>query len=190
MDTLTTGIGLLAGSYTSFKASQLLLKDIKKFLNKRHKPRFFRKRVTGLVLPVNILDETIKNELTDIKNLYVIDIDSVVKNFDTYEDKILRGRKELERIKEIYMNNHYLLVCSDAVLLKHLGVQSRYVALPNGSLYKKIRKDEEITDIEKLLFIDNIMDILAKTEKINCYRKFTFDDKNELINVIKTLWTL
>lgn len=190
MDTLIVGTGVLSGAFTTYKTAKKLVKDLKKFRNKIHKPRFLRKRITGLVLPTGILNNEIKQQLETIQSLCVIDIDNITDGMAEFERKVMIVKKEIERLKSVYgKHKHYLVVGSDPTLMKLTGTQSRYVGMIDAKLYKSIRNATDVDDSTQLKLVDNIVKIQSETMCVSPKRKFIFSNQEELIETLLFLYS-
>jgi len=191
MESIITTGAVLSAVYTGYKTSRKLMKDLSKWRHSAlHKPRRFKKKITGLILPVGMLNDSVKQQLNTIHSIQVIDVDGLVNGIQEFERKVMVVKNELKNVMEVYgKHKHYTLIGSDPLLLKLCGSQSRYVGMVDHSLYMTIRNKQDITAEQQLELIDSITNIEKQTATISKHRKFLFKNETELIETLLFLYS-
>jgi hypothetical protein len=191
MESIITTGAVLSAVYTGYKTSRKLMKDLSKWRHSAlHKPRRFKKKITGLILPVGMLNDSVKQQLATIHSIQVIDVDGLVNGIQEFERKVMVVKNELKNVMDVYgKHKHYILMGSDPLLIKLCGSQSRYVGMLDETLYNSIRGKTDISDTDQLALVDNIVKIQKQTATISKHRKFLFKNETELIETLLFLYS-
>lgn len=189
MNELVAAGTLVVGGVSSYKTGKILVRELKKRFNRIHAPTWYGINTTGLVVPKNGGKSTLKSNLAHLNTLCIIDLDDIVADIADYNSKVVESKNEIEKLQNIYKKHkRYLVLSSDAQLLKLVGCQRRYTALVSNSFYLKLKKNEEFTENKLYVLLDSMMTIQRETAHINPYRKFVYNSFEELTEVVETLW--